>query len=56
MYASLQFVSMLLREQRDELGDEPDQWQFLAEYLGNVSLAKNFGSLPVYRIRERRSV
>jgi class 3 adenylate cyclase len=55
MYASLQFVSMLLREQRDELGDEPEQWQFLAEYLGNVSLAKNFGSLPVYRIRERRS-
>lgn len=55
MYASLQFVSMLLREQRDEFGDEPDQWQFLAEYLGNVALAKNFGSLPVYRIRERRS-
>ncbi|HEX3356913.1 MAG TPA: adenylate/guanylate cyclase domain-containing protein [Tepidisphaeraceae bacterium] len=50
IYASQSFVALLTDEQRRQ-GSE----SFVSEYLGNIALAKNFGNIPVYRVRPRRS-
>ena len=51
--ASQQFVALLSSEQRTA-GEPPNGWPFVCEYLGPVALAKNFGTLPVYHVRDRR--
>ena len=51
IYASRSFVALLTDEQRRQ----PNQpMQFVSEYLGDIALAKNFGNIPVYRVRQRR--
>lgn len=53
IYASEQFVALLTSEQRARR--EPERgWPFASEYLGVLSLAKSFGTLPVYHVRDRR--
>ncbi|WP_366657608.1 adenylate/guanylate cyclase domain-containing protein [Fodinicurvata sp. EGI_FJ10296] len=56
VYASQQFVAMLVSEQNAERhaaeatgGTFRDS--YACEYIGNLSLAKNYGRQPIYRIR-----
>jgi class 3 adenylate cyclase/tetratricopeptide (TPR) repeat protein len=54
VYASQQFVALLTSELRPVSCDPRDpncQWPFACDYLGRLNLAKNFGIIPVYRIR-----
>ena len=54
IYASQSFVALLTSEQR--LAPEPaGGWPFTCEFLGTLELAKNFGVLPTYYIRNRRA-
>lgn len=58
VYASQQFVAMLLAEenaQRHEatMTGQPYAERYLCEYLGMLSLAKNYGRQQVYHLRRR---
>jgi len=52
VYASQQFVGLLTSEQATA-GEPAGGWPFVCEYLGTLSLAKNYGVLPVYHVREK---
>jgi class 3 adenylate cyclase len=52
IYASQQFMGLLTAELRHR-GVDP--WPFICEWLGTLELAKGFGKLPIYHIRERRT-
>lgn len=56
VYASLQFVALLVAEESAARHEalsfkQPYADKFQAEYLGTLSLAKNYGQQPVYHLR-----
>jgi class 3 adenylate cyclase len=51
IYASQSFVALLTDEQRRK---GPEAEEFVSEFLGNIALAKKFGTMNAYRVRPKR--
>ena len=53
IYATEQFIAMLTMEHVTTHGEDLSKSDFVCEYLGKLSLYKNFGSQAVYHVRKK---